>query len=1327
MNVSEKLLQNILKTYLKRLTNLTSRNRSLLLLNLPKEQFIDLHELDFLESKPSFHIIEQLIANKKQIPLCEVLDARFEKNNLISKQLRKIARNEAFIEEERGAKDLYVGYPIVKGKLSDGTAIRCPLLFFPVTLIQKNNKWILQNRKETIAFNRSFLLAYSHFNQVAISDEFIETSFEDFSKESLVFRTELYEFLKESILKINFNQELFTSQISHFERLTKADLDLTERNGELKLYPQAVLGIFPQAGSYLVPDYDFLIEASQPPEGEYMEGFFDKRVLPLGAGGLGLDVFSTDSSQEYAIQQVRAGKSIVVQGPPGTGKSQLICNLITDFTSHGKRVLLVSQKRTALDTVFKRLQEIKMSDFVGLVHDFKNDRSELFEKIANQIEKIEDFQKQNKGLDAILLERKFTQSSRRIEQIVRELADLKHALFDESICGVSVKDLYLSSNPNSEYFELGDLLKSFKINELYDFKRRFKQYQEYQNKLRQSEGFEFWMKRVSFSKFDFSNQKNIIQAIEDIEKNRLNFESFFDKINLKSQFRELFWQKLLDYSKYCTKNNITTYTEIIESINNSKSNVKEENLDLINFIIFSEYIEKKELIKLIEYSIKNKITFKTSELESVYQKLSEIYANNGVEINTKTDELELRKTQVNQALIASQNPVKWLFWKLFDKDRGLVRTLLLSNKLNLKTDDLQILSSRINNRIEFEKIAKKFKKQGVVINADENWEDIEKTLKNHILVSKAIEIYHESALLKSSDLIESKLYELASISKDLIQFIEFFYQSYSNLKSFISDSQILDLLKQKFGKSLIINVLRADFDLFVAADQVKESFKKDEMSIVLNEKNDWEVIENSIKLAWIQEIEERYPILRGVSNLKIKQLEDELQECIRTKQELSQEILLIKLREQTYKGLIINRLQNVVSYRELNHQVSKKRKLWSIRRIIETYQEEVFKLIPCWMASPESVSALFPMSQSFFDLVIFDEASQCYAENGIPAIYRGKQVVIAGDSKQLQPNDLYQIRYEDSTEDEPILEIDSLLDLASHYLPQVQLKGHYRSKSLDLIDFSNQYFYKNTLSLIPDYQLFIKKYPAIQYIKVNGFWEQNSNPVEAQKVFEIITDLQKKYPEKTIGVVTFNYKQAELIDAENLKNVAVKNIENIQGDEFDIVIFSIGYAPDLKGRMVMNFGTLNQQGGENRLNVAITRAKEKVIVVSSIYPEQLNVENAQNVGPKLLKKYLEYALGVSQGEYHPTPYQTQQSSKNTENLKLSKQLIGYNQLYINELPFADITIKNKDESQSLILTDDDLYFDSLNPKDSHAYLPMILKQKGWVFERIWSREYWRSR
>ena len=238
-------------------------------MQLPVEQFLDLHELDFLDGKPSFELINQLISQKESIPLCAVLDSRFEKVNLLSKHLRKIARTEQFIKNERGAEDLYVGFPMVQGKFADGTVVRAPLLFFPVTLAAKSAKfsetlrsseaqtlkWHLRQRDEPITLNRSFLLAYGHFSQTPIPDELLEKSFDDFDKDSLVFLTQLYEFLKTSPIELNFNQDLFQKQLIHFEKLTKPDLEQIEKNGELKLYSQAVLGIFPQAGSYLAPDY----------------------------------------------------------------------------------------------------------------------------------------------------------------------------------------------------------------------------------------------------------------------------------------------------------------------------------------------------------------------------------------------------------------------------------------------------------------------------------------------------------------------------------------------------------------------------------------------------------------------------------------------------------------------------------------------------------------------------------------------------------------------------------------------------------------------------------------------------------------------------------------------------------------------------------------------------------------------------------------------------------------------------------------------------------------------------------------------------------------
>ncbi|GGD61318.1 ATPase AAA [Emticicia aquatilis] len=1275
------------------------------MLNLPQEQFLDLHQLDFLDNKPSFELINQLIAQKSQISLCDVMDSRLEKVNETSKILRKIARTEAFIEQERGAEDLYVGYPFVKGKLSDGTVVRCPLLFFPVTLKNSGDgkKWLLERREESISLNRSFLLAYSHFNQIKINDDLLETSFDDFSKESLVFRTQLYELLKNSPVEINFNQDNFTEQLTDFQKFTKSDLEQLERNGELKLFPQAVLGIFPQAGSYLVPDYERLLEDTNNNNNINSEELFriDASETTIVKEESSFLPFSIDASQELAIQQVKSGQSLVVQGPPGTGKSQLIANLVADFTSRGKKVLVVCQKRVALDTVYQRLENAQMTDFVALIHDFKNDRKSLFEKITNQIERVEEYQKKNKSLDAIFLERNFTQTSRRIDKLSEELQVFKNALFDESICGMSVKELYLTSSAEKPCIELGDKYKVFTFNDLTDFESRLKRYFQYEQKLQSSEGYEFWKNRVSFANFTFADVpkiKNVIVEVADFQ----------------------------------TKN-FTRFS--ITELNNLDENVVQQ---------FSELFENEEVIEIFEAikSEKKYLVNRQFDLKKISTEINHLTNQNWIETTLPTELLLHRKSQVEQAWTASKSGLSWFSWKLFSKDKKEVEQLLFQNRLSLQSADLELLVDKINNRITFENLKDKLAKKEIYIDAKEDTESILQTLKNYILANDAFALYTANNFLQNDD-FSLKYYA------DLRQTIKEVKQKLPQWKVFLSNWQIAPPNPPRWGgllnsplsigtaavaEGLWVGLL---FDYIQEADSLKNSFSHTELEIIekLTENPDYatEVFQNSLRLAWIQHIETLYPILRSVSSLKMQQMEDELQESVLQKQALSQEIVLLKLREQTYKDLLINRLQNVVTYRELHHQTTKKRKLWSVRKVLEAYSDELFKLIPCWMASPESVSAMFEMKEGLFDLVIFDEASQCFAEYGIPAIYRGKQIVVAGDSKQLQPNDLYQIRYEeDLTDEEPILEIDSLLDFAAQYLPQASLMGHYRSQSLDLIGFSNQFFYKNSLRLLPHYEQISLNQPAINYIKVEGIWEKNTNEREAQKVVELVAELQRTSPEKSIGVVTFNHKQADLIELRIMNSefrveekifsqISVKNIENIQGDEFDIVIFSVGYAPDVNGRLLMNFGSLNQTGGENRLNVAVTRAREKIYVVCSILPVQLNVENAQNEGPKLLKKYLEYALEVSNGEFLHEP-NLPESFRIDWFLK--EQLKNRNSQYISELPFADLTVKAATgKYDSLILTDDDLYFDGISPKESHAYLPMNLRAKGWKFERIWSRNF----
>jgi hypothetical protein len=336
---------------------------------------------------------------------------------------------------------------------------------------------------------------------------------------------------------------------------------------------------------------------------------------------------------------------------------------------------------------------------------------------------------------------------------------------------------------------------------------------------------------------------------------------------------------------------------------------------------------------------------------------------------------------------------------------------------------------------------------------------------------------------------------------------------------------------------------------------------------------------------------------------------------------------------------------------------------------------------------------------------------------------------------------LYQIRW-DEEDDNPDLEVDSLLDLAKRYLPTVHLQGHYRSQSLELIDFSNRHFYEGRLQLLPDRNILNTQQPAIEYHNVAGVWTNNTNEAEANAVVERVMNLLQADPEKQIGVVTFNSPQQNLIldlleekFAEDGLTVPatlfVKNIENVQGDEKDVIIFSVGYAPDKGKKMNMQFGSLNMAGGENRLNVAVTRAREKIILICSIQPEQLHTADLKNEGPKLLKKYLEFAREVDQRRFVPTTYiegERQASWYLNHQIKSwGEEKFSDFKFEVNSLPLADLHIKNENYYLGIVLTDDMHYYGSLSEKHFFAYMPTLMSRKKWDYHYVFSRNLWQDK
>ena len=456
------------------------------------------------------------------------------------------------------------------------------------------------------------------------------------------------------------------------------------------------------------------------------------------------------------------------------------------------------------------------------------------------------------------------------------------------------------------------------------------------------------------------------------------------------------------------------------------------------------------------------------------------------------------------------------------------------------------------------------------------------------------------------------------------------------------------------------------------------------------------------------------------------------------------------------------------------YQISKKQKYWPIRKTMEVYGEFVLSLFPCWLLSPENVSSLLPLEKNLFDIVIFDEASQVFIESTIPSIFRGKSIVVAGDDKQLRPSATFMRRYlgadPDMHEDYSVqaaLEVDSLLDLAVARYESANLTYHYRSRHRELIDFSNNAFYAAGLGIAPN----ISKNPTerpIERYKVAGKWIDRKNTEEAKKVVEILKEIFKtRKNNESIGIITFNSDQqsciADVLDREAARDaelrsalvkekrrvengedtsIFIKNLENVQGDERDIIIFSIGYAENESGKVYTSFGSLSQEGGENRLNVAITRAKSKVIIVTSIEPEELKVDSSKHHGPRLLQKYLMYARAVAKSdgdevrailsELCPTDADTDRKitgiKEVEEQIKERLVKLGYE---------VDTGLGGKNNRISLAIydpdtdryligveLDKDAFRGSLSSMERDVYKPRFLEARGWNIMRVWCRDFW---
>ncbi|PNE05135.1 AAA domain-containing protein [Priestia megaterium] len=1221
-----------------KLNDISKRNRSIRLLKLYNKWSFDLTELDKrIENGSAEKVVQQIFTNFKSDISIVSPKMDDEETLYLSKKLTDLYRNVKSIEDESGVHDFYMGYPFLAGTMSDGTFFQAPLFLYPVRL-EKNNtnqqKWILRKTEEEPQLNRTLFLAFKKVNNLTFSDEWLEEA------NNLAVKRDLkswISWLAEFDRHISY-EETGLVKLKEYKRE-----DIPEVSN-LTLLEHAVIGDFPQGGSSLVKDYEELIKKSEDNNLALAEELVDPKdklidQSMLGSGVEGkedkiikeqdqLYLLETDGSQEDILREARFQKGLVVHGPPGTGKSQVIVNLITDALHQNKKILVVCQKRAALDVIYQRLDSLQLASHTALIHDEKSDRKELYLALQQLLNHSQE---------------SFSQASQEFHDISTNIANqeallsrISKGLFEHQKFGYRLYDLYGQAKQMDElhyYIDLSDSISQLNKTKLEDLLANLYTYAEWYEQFGKKD---YPLKnRKSYAKLEIKDKLQMIETLKGVLERAKQSVEFINELNHEKITPAYTWM-----------------------INNKLEKIYDD-LD----------VEKRRTMQGIRLWIWTSFT---------------------------------GKAIVEELLLGSKfkglNSPEWM--KVRD---GLIVMHKLANETTAMANEIDKLKSYIDNE-EIGRIKERIAK------GDIPYEELDKML----------EYIHRDF--------------------DDVRQMDAFYEDSSDLSR------------------TVINKLKDKGDIEALNDSSFSSLS--EMWV--------DVVKNSTYIHWIDLIEKKYPEVQKISTNEFSRIRDIFAKALIDKREASKRYLRHQLSEMS---MDVNST-NLRRIKELKHEVTKKSRIWPIRRLVEQFHNDgLFNLMPVWLASPETVSSIFPLEEGLFDLVIFDEASQCTVVRRIHSVDRGMQLVIAGDEKQLPPFNMFRAaaNNQDDEAEYDIDESESLLNLAKRRFPEKILQWHYRSKSEELINFSNHAFYQGQIQIAPNVEP-LKQPPKMLWRKVEGQWLNQCNEIEAIEVVAVLKQHLLQKPHQTLGIITFNAKQQDkILDVIDKKlqedsefnalysqvmgkdldeRIFVKNIENVQGDERDVILFSIGYAKNEEGKIFNRFGMLNQQGGENRLNVAITRAKENIVVISSIEPEELNVSATANIGPRLLKSYLKYVKAVSgiQHDQIKSVINEITESVNThiqENSTLQfdspfeeqvyKQLtnLGYNvttQVGMSGYRI-DLAVVHPDDPQRYILgveCDGAMYHSSPSAKERDVYRQRFLESRGWNIDRIWSRNWWKN-
>lgn len=1018
---------------------------------------------------------------------------------------------------------------------------------------------------------------------------------------------------------------------------------------------------------------------------------------------------TVDASQLRAINMAAAGVSFVLHGPPGTGKSQTITAMIANALTKGQTVLFVAEKMAALEVVQKRLEALGIGDFCLELHSNKATKKSVLDQLRKVLE-----------ISVYGLDTEYDKKIQDKRDMRGKLDDYVEELHEKRAFGKSLYELI------DIYETIPDEGVELRFDPVYAEKVTQKDLDNQRRALLQLVAAGRGVGHPNGHPLAAVGQTVYTQTLKmDLEQTVLDYKTalsefqkstgeFVDLIGIDAPVSEEDWKGMIR----CAQSVISA--EVIPAFLLVSDNI-DKDFDLPLTYMREKCVVDTRRTELLQVWNDTFLHMDMGQYKNKYDEVNKKFFGKGKAIANLVNELQtFAKTEVRPEQIPALLADVEVYQKMERNFKSDIGTLPYEWKQIVETYDSEEKLLSYKNEIKMQlQLMKQF---------SERVRELEQSGRLMACTDHARRIIQVYEILAEKENAVRKLLQL-SLEDTEENWIDYrinlcrkLIENAAGMKDWIVYRQAEQLCKQ--------------LGLAVVCEAYANGLEHEK---VLN------VYQRSIYHAIIVSVIEKEPVLNSFTGngfheqiVQFKDLDSEFMEL--TKEEMYYQ--LTHQLPSPYDSVEFSKELNI-----LRRAISSNGRGMSIRSLFDQIPDILMKLCPCMLMSPISVAQYISADTKPFDIVIFDEASQLPTCKAVGVLARGKNAVIVGDPNQMPPTSFFA----GNTVDEDNLEIedlDSILDdCLALGMPAAHLQWHYRSRHESLIAFSNHEFYENSMLTFPSVN---DREKRVTMVKVDGFFTRKKGRINEGEADAIVAEIRRRYKDEvrkkeSIGVVTFNISQQTLIEDklqevfqkdadfdkwanESEEKLFVKNLENVQGDERDVILFSIAFGPDEDGKLLLNFGPLNKEGGWKRLNVAVSRARSEMMVFTTMTADMIDLKRTKSKGVEALKDFLEFAeKGRLQYSYNELKQKKEEGILNRICAELEKAGYTYQKSVGRskfKIDLAVVNPLNPEEYLLGIMLDGDSYRQSANTRDREIAQIAVLHGRGWEIHRIWTMDWW---